>query len=339
MLTPTPVENQVNILRDHAKDLAALNDSAAIGDALLKLEAELGSNFLEFLKENFVPEIARYFRNLAVQTNLAKKVPELRDRILSLPLSHAAALMAATEEQIREILMSEAKWTIAMLKEKLSNKIVLGKVATDRDWEIVQKRLGLGPLEIPLYKAQAQTEANGGDVTTDLIVKVLEDANYNVSKLIKRAKKPKVKSPVPENLGRLLLDRDSLQKELSDCVQEGPAKDILRQELNKTTREIAELTGVPHDPIIEELKQENQQLRQQLAMATATTAATATQESQEVVTPQKVAKKPAEKLRVSFKKLTNEFVKFLPIVISAQTASEQKKRIEEFLLNFQHSYA
>ena len=333
MLTPTTTKNQA-ILHDYVQNWSALNDTSAIGDALLNLETELGKGFEAFLKDNFVPDIARYFRNVVIQTKLVEKAPELRDRILNLPLSHAAALMTATEEQLKEILSSGAKWTIAMLKERLSKKIVLGRVATDRDWEIAQNRLNIGPLEIPMFKARAQAEAKGGDVTTDLIVQVLEAANYKVAKLIKKPKKAKTKSPVPEDLGRLLLDRDSLKTELDNCVTEGPAKEVLRQELNQTVRKIAEATGIDQDPIVEELRQENESLRQQLAATVKSEAV------EEAIVPQASTKKQsATKERIGFKKLTDELIKFLPVVISARSAIEQETRLKEFLMRFKQSYS
>lgn len=335
--TPHPA---TEILLQHIESISAIRDVSRIGSVLLDLEAELESGFVDFLKENFHPDMVKYFRNIAVQTKLVQKVPDLEPLILKLPLSHAAALLSATEKQLEEILLSGAKWTIATIKDKLQRKLAPGKVVGDREWEIAQERLGIGEIELPLLREQAQAyaEAEGSELTTDMLCAVLEKAGHKTSKIIKPKKAPKaVKSPVPDDLGNLMLERNSLQMEYDKCVTE-EGKSVLRRELNQANREIARLTGIAPEPIVDRLVEENEQLRQQLAAVTAVE-----EVSEQAIVPQP-ASNPKKRLPMTnvcdvFVDLAAKLVEILPRVASARSKKERLRQIEAFLSKFQVSYA
>ncbi|MFB2917930.1 hypothetical protein [Aerosakkonema funiforme] len=94
--------------------------SLELGDKLLQLETALGETELkELLKHCFPKEIVRYFRNVLAQAKLLEKCPQLYDKILNMPICHAAALLAGTETQIKEILKEDVKWTISLIKQRV----------------------------------------------------------------------------------------------------------------------------------------------------------------------------------------------------------------------------
>lgn len=105
----------------HAAALGKIKEAGVeLGYKLLDLENAVGnSEVKEILKHCFPKEIVRYLRNLLCQAQLIEKCPSLYDRILSMPICHTAILMAGTEEQIVQILTSDTKWTVELLKERL----------------------------------------------------------------------------------------------------------------------------------------------------------------------------------------------------------------------------
>jgi hypothetical protein len=344
---PVNVDENVQILMQHVKDLSGIKDGLAIGNTLLELEANLGKRFIDFLKENFPVDIVRYLRNLTMQAKLVEKVPALRDKVLSLPLSHTAVLLTATQQQIEEILMSGVKWTIALIKEKVSSRLISGKPVTERDWKIVQERLDLNDSDIAQFRVQAESEEV--ELTTDRLCSLLKKAGYKVTKLLKKLK-ARAKSPIPEDLAGLILDRDSLKMEYERCVEEGAAKEVLRQELNKANRAIAELTGIDRDPVVDQLFEENQQLKQQLAHQIATATAIEETEVPEKVTNAVIVQEPDSKkkrptaaknnssLGAVFDKLAVKLVsEFMPKVTNTPTV-EWQQHLKLFLSEFQSEF-
>lgn len=105
----------------HAAELGKIKEAGLeLGYKLLDLEKALGkSEVQELLKHCFPKPIVRYFRNLLCQAQLVEKCPSLYSRILSMPICHTALLLAGTEEQIIQILTSDIKWTVQLLKERL----------------------------------------------------------------------------------------------------------------------------------------------------------------------------------------------------------------------------
>ncbi|MCL1474467.1 hypothetical protein [Argonema antarcticum] len=105
----------------HAAALGKINELALeLGYKLLDLENAIGnSEVKQILFHCFPKEIVRYFRNLLCQAQLIEKCPNLYSRILEMPICHTAILLAGTEEQIVQILTSDTKWTVELLKERL----------------------------------------------------------------------------------------------------------------------------------------------------------------------------------------------------------------------------
>ncbi|MBD3558308.1 DNA (cytosine-5-)-methyltransferase, partial [Planktothrix sp. FACHB-1355] len=105
----------------HAASLGKIKEaSLELGYKLLELENAVGqSEVKEILKHCFPKEIVRYLRNLLCQAKLIEKCPSLYSRILSMPICHTAILLAGTEEQIEQILTSDTKWTVELLKLRL----------------------------------------------------------------------------------------------------------------------------------------------------------------------------------------------------------------------------
>ncbi|MFB2920708.1 DNA cytosine methyltransferase [Aerosakkonema funiforme] len=105
----------------HAGAIAKLKEQALeLGYKLLELETALGESELkELLKHCFPKEIVRYYRNILAQAKLLEKCPQLYDKILNMPICHAAALLAGTETQIEQILNEDTKWTISLIKQRV----------------------------------------------------------------------------------------------------------------------------------------------------------------------------------------------------------------------------
>ncbi|MCL1476055.1 hypothetical protein, partial [Argonema antarcticum] len=105
----------------HAAELGKIKEAGLeLGYKLLDLENAVSQNEVkEILKHCFPKEIVRYLRNLLCQAKLIEKCPSLYSRILSMPICHTAILLAGTEEQIEQILSSDIKWTVELLKLRL----------------------------------------------------------------------------------------------------------------------------------------------------------------------------------------------------------------------------
>ncbi|MBE9224064.1 DNA cytosine methyltransferase [Phormidium sp. LEGE 05292] len=105
----------------HTGAIAKLKEQGLeLGYKLLELLEALGeAEFKQLLKHCFPPEIVRYYRNLVAQAKLIEKCPQLYDQILNMPICHAAALLAGTEEQIEQILTEDAKWTVSLIKQRI----------------------------------------------------------------------------------------------------------------------------------------------------------------------------------------------------------------------------
>lgn len=260
------VLNAIPVLQVHAGQANSLSEQGLeIGERLAEVEAVLGKvEFTRWLKHHFAPPIVRYFRNLTKQARLIEKYPELRSRILSLPLCHSAALLAGTEEQVEQILTTETKWTVALIKEKLQpKKIIPGVHATDSDWKIVKAIFRIGDTDIESLKEQASIRAAETPISTDHILEVLTDFGYDVTLVQAKPKQPKftatqvqqqvqaalefatpeLSDPKLVELVKALRDRTSLQQEFNNCVVESSAKEHLRQQLNQTKRKIAAIAS------------------------------------------------------------------------------------------------
>ncbi|HEY9849111.1 MAG TPA: DNA (cytosine-5-)-methyltransferase [Leptolyngbyaceae cyanobacterium] len=111
----------VELGSSHTATLSKLKEqSLELGYKLLELETALGESELkELLKHCFPKEIVRYYRNILAQAKLIEKCPQLYDKILNMPICHAAALLAGTEAQIEQILNEDAKWTISLIKQRV----------------------------------------------------------------------------------------------------------------------------------------------------------------------------------------------------------------------------
>ncbi|MDF0555276.1 hypothetical protein [Kamptonema sp. UHCC 0994] len=278
-------ESAIALLQSHSAQASCLKEQGLkIGERLAQVEAVLGkAEFTRWLKHHFAPPIVRYFRNLTKQAQLIEKYPELRSRILSLPLCHSAALMAGTEQQIEEILTAEAKWTVALIKEKLQpKKITPGAIASDADWKIVKAIFRIGDTDIESLKEQASIRAAVAPISTDHILEVLTDFGYDTAKVRALPKQPKftatqvqqqvqaalefatpeLSDPKLVELVKALRDRTSLQQEFNNCVVESSAKEHLRQQLNQTKRKVAAIASElfidesPLEPKAEELQSE-----------------------------------------------------------------------------------
>lgn len=259
-------ESAIALLQNHSEQASWLKEEGLkIGERLAEVEAALGkAEFTRWLKHHFAPPIVRYFRNLTKQAQLIEKYPELRSRILSLPLCHSAALMAGTEQQIEEILTAETKWTVALIKEKLQpKKITPGTHATDSDWKIVRTIFRIGDADIESLKEQASIRAAVAPISTDHILEVLTDFGYDVTLVQAKPKQPKftatqvqkqvqaalefatpeLSDPKLVELVEALRSRTSLQQEFNNCTVESEAKSHLRQQLNQTKRKIAAIAS------------------------------------------------------------------------------------------------
>ena len=260
------VLNAVPGLQAHVGQANSLSEQGLeIGERLAEVEAVLGkAEFTRWLKHHFAPPIVRYFRNLTKQAQLLEKYPELRSRILSLPLCHSAALLAGTEEQVEQILTTDTKWTVALIKEKLQpKKITPGAIASDADWKIVKAIFRIGDTDIESLKEQASIRATEAPISTDHILEVLTDFGYDTAKVRALPKQPKftaaqvqqqvqaalefatpeLSDPKLVELVEALRDRTSLQQEFNNCVIESEAKSHLRQQLNQTKRKIAAIAS------------------------------------------------------------------------------------------------
>ncbi len=258
--------NVIPFLQIHAGQAYSFKEQGLeTGYKLAEVEAVLGkAEFIRWLKHHFASPIVRYFRNLTKQAQLIEKYPELRSRILSLPLCHSAALMAGTEQQIEEILTAETRWTVALIKEKLQpKKITPGFHATDSDWKIVKAIFRIGDTDIESLKEQASIRAAVAPISTDHILEVLTDFGYDVTLVQAKPKQPKftatqvqqqvqaalqfatpeLSDPKLVELVKALRDRTSLQQEFNNCVIESEAKSHLRQQLNQTQRKIAAIAS------------------------------------------------------------------------------------------------
>jgi len=113
----------IQLGNSHAATFVHLKEQALeLGDKLKQLEVALGeTQFQKLLKHCFPKELVRYFRNLTAQAKLITKFPNLQERILNLPLCHAALLLAGTETQVEAIAKSQTKWTISLIKERLAS--------------------------------------------------------------------------------------------------------------------------------------------------------------------------------------------------------------------------
>ncbi|WP_449420536.1 hypothetical protein [Phormidium nigroviride] len=258
--------NVIPYLQTHAGQANSLKEQGLeTGYKLAEVEAVLGkAEFIRWLKHHFALPIVRYFRNLTKQAQLIEKYPELRSRILSLPLCHSAALLAGTEEQVEQILTTDTKWTVALIKEKLQpKKITPGVHATDSDWKIVKAIFRIGDTDIESLKEQASIRAAVAPISTDHILEVLTDFGYDTAKVRALPKQPKftatqvqqqvqaalefatpeLSDPKLVELVKALRDRTSLQQEFNNCVVESSAKSHLRQQLNQTKRKIAAIAS------------------------------------------------------------------------------------------------
>ena len=268
-VTPSAIRVAANVipyLQTHAGQANSLKEQGLeTGYKLAEVEAVLGkAEFTRWLKHHFQKEIVRYFRNLTKQAQLIEKYPELRSRILSLPLCHSAALLAGTEQQVEQILTTDTKWTVALIKEKLTpKKITPGTHATDSDWKIVKAIFRIGDTDIESLKEQASIRAAVAPISTDHILEVLTDFGYDVTLVQALPKQPKftatqvqqqvqaalefatpeLSNPKMVELVEALRSRTSLQQEFNNCAVESEAKSHLRQQLNQTKRKVAAIAS------------------------------------------------------------------------------------------------
>lgn len=113
----------IQLGNSHAASFAYLKEqSLELGEKLKQLETALGeTEFQKLLKHCFPKELVRYFRNLTAQAKLIAKFPNLQQRILEMPICHAALLLAGSESQVEAIITSQTKWTISLIKERLAS--------------------------------------------------------------------------------------------------------------------------------------------------------------------------------------------------------------------------
>jgi hypothetical protein len=284
------VLNAIPGLQVHVGQANSLSEQGLeIGERLAEVEAVLGKvEFTRWLKHHFTPSIVRYFRNLTKQARLIEKYPELRSRILSLPLCHSAALLAGTEEQIEQILTTDTKWTVALIKEKLTpKKITPGVLASESDWETVRVVFGIGDIES--LKEQASIRAAESPISTDHVLEVLVDFGYDIKLIAAKPKQqkftaeqvqkqveaaleftaPELAEPKLLELTEALRARASLQQEFDSCAVESEAKSYLRQQLNQTQRKVtsiaSEIFMIDDQPDLEAIRAEALKIAREVA--------------------------------------------------------------------------